>query len=92
MSLQEPERVKETAGAIGRYLSSRPQATETVEGVAKWWLVRQRYEDSLELVQLALDLLVESGELERVPVAGGKFLYRKCLMNVTPPNGAAGKN
>ena len=92
MSLHERERVEDAASAIERYLSSRPQATETVEGVAKWWLVRQRYEDSLELVQLALDLLVESGELERVPMAGGKTLYRKCLMNVTPPNGAAGKN
>jgi hypothetical protein len=92
VSLFEQERVRETAGVIGRYLSTRPQATESVEGVAKWWLIRQRYEDSLELVQLALDLLVEMGELERVPVAGGKFLYRKSLVNVTPPNGATGKN
>ena len=92
MSSTEEEQVRETAGVIGRYLSSRPQATETAEGVAKWWLVRQRYEESLELVQLALDLLVESGELERVPRAGGKPLYRKSLLNVTPTQGAAGKN
>ena len=92
MSLYEQEQVQETACAIDRYLASRPRATETVEGVAKWWLVRQRYEDSLELVQRALDHLVKTGELERLPGAGGKHLYRKCPIDVSPPNGAAGNN
>lgn len=69
--------VEEVAGVICRYLSSRPNATETVEGVAKWWMVRQRYEDSVHLVQSALELLVEHGDVEKVSVAGGKVMYRK---------------
>ena len=92
MSLSEYEQVWETAGVIGRYLAARPQASDTAEGVTKWWLVRQRYQDSLQVVELALDLLVEMGELEKVPTAGGKFLYRKSQLNTAPPNGAAGNN
>ena len=77
MSFLQQDQVLATATAIDRYLASRPKATETVEGVAKWWLVRQRYKDSIELVQEALDLLVNQGEVEKVRVAGGKVLYRK---------------
>jgi Fe2+ or Zn2+ uptake regulation protein len=70
-------KVSNTAEAIERYLSARPQAAETVEGITRWWLVRQQYEDSLELVQDALDLLVERGEVEKLSLSGGHPIYRK---------------
>ena len=73
----QQDQVSEVADVINHYLSSRPNASETVEGVAKWWLVRQRYEDSVDLVQRALELLVEYGDVEKVSVAGGKVMYRK---------------
>jgi hypothetical protein len=74
------DQVAEVADVINRYLTSRPNATETVEGVAKWWLVRQRYQDSMDLVQRALELLVKYGDVEKVSVAGGKVMYRKARM------------
>jgi len=77
MAGKQQGQVEEVAGVISRYMSSRPNATETVEGVAKWWLVRQRYQDSVHLVQSALELLVEYGDVEKVSVAGGKVMYRK---------------
>lgn len=77
MAVQQQDQVAEVADVINRYLTSRPNATETVEGVAKWWLVRQRYQDSMDLVQRALELLVEYGDVEKVSVAGGKVMYRK---------------
>lgn len=77
MAGKQQDQVEEIAGVISRYLSSRPNATETLEGVAKWWLVRQRYQDSVQVVQSALELLVEHGDVEKVAVAGGKVMYRK---------------
>lgn len=73
----EREVIEEAAGAISRYLETRPNAVETVEGVAKWWLLRQRYEDSLDLVQRALDFLESEGAVVRVSVSGNKTVYRR---------------
>lgn len=74
---QAPKQVTDTAAAIERYLGSRPQAAETVEGIARWWLHRQRFEDSVEMVQRALDLLVRRGVVERLALSGGQPMYRK---------------
>lgn len=65
------------ADAIRRYLAQRPEAAETVEGVAKWWLARQRYDDSVSLVQHALDYLEQQGEVEKISVTSGQVFYRK---------------
>lgn len=77
----ESKEVTNIADAISRYLSARPHASETVEGVAKWWLLRQRYADSLELVQDALNYLEERGEVVKLCVSGGKVMYRKASLN-----------
>ena len=72
--LEGPE-LQDVASAINRYISSRPNATETVEGVARWWLVRQRYEDSAEVVQEALNYQESQGKVTKLKVPGGKVVY-----------------
>lgn len=73
----DAEQVKDIASAISRYLTSRPDACDTIDGIARWWLARQRYEDSLLLVQEALDHLESSGEVLKLPMPGGKVAYRR---------------
>ena len=75
MNKLQGSELEDVANAIRRYISSRPNATETVEGVARWWLVRQRYEDSVEVVQQALNYLESSGKLTKLKVPGGKVVY-----------------
>jgi hypothetical protein len=73
----EAKDVIEAADAIGRYLAVRPNAAETVEGVAQWWLARQRFEDEIELARRALLYLEEQGKVVRFQLAGGKTMYRR---------------
>lgn len=75
MNKLQGSELEDVANAIRRYISSRPNATETVEGVARWWLVRQRYEDSVEIVQQALNYLESSGRVTKLKVPGGKVVY-----------------
>lgn len=77
MRVADPDHIKSVASAIQRYLAHCPDASETAEGVARWWLARQRYNDALELVQNALDTLEEDGQVERVNTGAGSVLYRK---------------
>lgn len=75
--VEELSDLHDIADTIDRYLVSCPEASETVEGVARWWLARQRYNDSLELVQCALDVLESQGRVERIKAGKGAVLYRK---------------
>lgn len=75
MNKLQGSELEDVARAIRRYISSRPNATETVEGVARWWLVRQRYEDSVETVQEALNYLESSGKVTKLQIPGGKVVY-----------------
>ncbi len=66
----------DVAAAILRYITSRPDACDALEGVTDWWLARQRYEDSYLRVAAALELLISRGEIEAVEAAGGRVIYR----------------
>jgi hypothetical protein len=61
---------------ILRYVQRHPRSAETPEGIARWWLSRQRFDDAIEAVQAALDELVVEGKLERHFVAGTTPVYR----------------
>ncbi len=67
--------INEVAEQILRYLEANPKASDTLEGVAKWWLMRRRLTESILLVQGALKLLEDKGLIvERRNVDGG-LLY-----------------
>lgn len=81
MTRDDDEQVAGAADAIRRYLERKPNASETPEGVARWWLLSQRYRDTRQLVQRALDRLEASGHVERVRLPGGRVMYRMPRMN-----------
>jgi Fe2+ or Zn2+ uptake regulation protein len=55
------ERHSELARQILRYLVTRPDAQDTVRGIASWWLMREAVERGVEAVQTALQQLVDDG-------------------------------
>ncbi len=71
----DPE-VLAIADAIVSHLATRPESADTVEGIARWWLPNKRYENSIELVQQALDYLEQRGCVIKF-MAASTPLYRK---------------
>jgi hypothetical protein len=65
------------ASAIKRYLAARPDALDTLQGVARWWVSRQRLGDSLEIVQRALDHLEAQGDVVCLQSPDGLQVYRR---------------
>jgi hypothetical protein len=53
-------RAREIARAVLRYLETHPEAKDTLEGIARWWLERERSERLLEDVERAVALLLSS--------------------------------
>jgi Fe2+ or Zn2+ uptake regulation protein len=67
--------IAEIACQIQHYLATHPNAADSVEGVLRWWLMRQHYEESATKVQQALDHLVEEGVIEKEMLSDGKAVY-----------------
>ena len=60
----EEERV--VAEAFLNYLADCPQAMDTEEGIAEWWLMRQQAKVASEMVRKMLKQLTENGRIEQL--------------------------
>lgn len=75
MSRQNQEEEKIVAEAFLNYLADCPQAMDTEEGIAEWWLMRQQAKVAAETVRKVLKQLVETGRIETVGT-GEHIRYR----------------
>ena len=62
--------------AILAYLARNPEAADTVDGIAEWWLWKQRIVDVKSDVQKVLDKLAREGLLLARRAGDGKVHYR----------------
>ena len=69
--------LSEVARAIWRYLDTRPHAADSLDGVVRWWLARQRYADSASAVQAALDELEARGLVAHRRLFDGRIVYER---------------
>lgn len=60
--------------ALRRYMSDNPQACDTPDGIARWWLHARH---TAAVVERALESLLQQGLLERMPAADGRVRYRR---------------
>ncbi len=59
------------------YVSARPGACDTPDGICRWWLMAPQ--ESEAIVAQALNWLVEQGAFERLEAADGRVRYRACV-------------
>ncbi len=57
---------KEMGEAIFEYLAEHPQASDTLEGIAEWWIMRQRIRVEVTKLANVLRHLAESSLLEKI--------------------------
>ena len=66
----------DVAAAILGYLEEHPHGMDTLEGIAEWWIARQRIRVNVAAVARVLERLTEGGAVEVVS-ANGHRLYRR---------------
>ena len=69
--------VNAVAARIRLYLSDHPNAADTVEGVATWWLSGNASRDWINTVQRAIEQLAESGEITTKTLADGTVIVER---------------
>jgi hypothetical protein len=62
--------------AIHRYLTSHPDAADSAEGVARWWLPSLNVAASVPEVEAALEQLLTLGLARKRTLADGRVIYR----------------
>ena len=63
------------AAEIRRYLDDHPNATDSLDGVQRWWLLHGAVEAPSLSVQQALDLLVREGTVIKKILPDGTIVY-----------------
>jgi predicted transcriptional regulator with HTH domain len=66
----ESEEGYEVARAILNYLYEHPDAKDTLEGIAQWWLTREGIERELEEVERGVSILLDQGLVVEVRRGG----------------------
>lgn len=61
---------------ILNYFVRNPNATDTLEGVARWRLLEEQAHRTVEETATALAFLVARGYLEEVPTSGANKVFR----------------
>ena len=61
---------------IFEYLKENPNAEDTVEGIARWWLKYKKINNSVDDVALALENLTKKGKLCKREVKGNLPIYK----------------
>lgn len=62
----DPQREADLAHCVLDYLAEHPQATDTLEGIAEWWVMREQVRVDVKLLERVLHRLTEQGFLEEI--------------------------
>ncbi len=76
LNTTEREQKEELCRRILSYLKCHPDAEDTLEGIAHWWLLEQRIQEDTVRVQTALNCLVNRKQLVARRQADGRASYR----------------
>ena len=65
--------------AVLSYLDRHPNAADTLEGIANWWLPQQRYITAQVRIHAVLQELVSRGVLQLRRLPDGAALYTRAV-------------
>jgi hypothetical protein len=78
---------RELREALVRYLRERPDAADTLVGIAQWWLPATMRGTSMAQLRRALAELIAANEMRCTTLPDGSELYSRAVdPDRTPPN------
>lgn len=85
----DDDAVRALAEEIARYLAENRGASDTVDGITRWWIARQRLLETRSMVEKALRQLQAEGRIAPQRTASGELVYGlPDDASPTPPAGA----
>ena len=79
------EKERRIAQLLVKYMLKNPEAKHTTEGIARWWVMQQKFEEEIKVVEKVIEYLTNIGVLEKVLLPGDntycKFNPEKVVNN-----------
>ena len=69
---------EDIARIILNYLSKNPDAGDTLEGISKWWLNREKIDVAVDEIAGVLEALIKEGLIEKQTMPGDNANYKVC--------------
>jgi hypothetical protein len=60
------------------YLRRHPRGGDSLEGIARWWMLRQQVSETVSAVRRELERLAAAGQVRVRRGADGQILYGAC--------------
>jgi len=90
------EKEQKIAQLLLTYMQNNPSAKHTAEGIARWWILQQKFEDEVEVIERVIKCLTDEGIIEKIEFSDGDAHYQynpdkakitqaKLLMNRNDP-------
>lgn len=57
--------IENIAKDLSEHFFNNPEAGDTIEGIADWWVARQRRSNAVSQIQKALEYLIEEGVVRK---------------------------
>jgi hypothetical protein len=64
------------AQEILAYLAEHPDAQDTLDGIAQWWLLERKIDKQLKIIKQALTSLKKQGRIEEYTSSDLRTVYR----------------
>ncbi len=69
---------EDIARIILNYLSKNPDAGDTLEGISRWWLNREKIDVAVDEIAGVLEALIKEGLIEKQTMPGDNANYKVC--------------
>lgn len=73
---QLTESERKLAVLLIRYMQKNPDAKHTAEGIARWWIMQQKFEEEIEMVEKVLRYLTKRGVLREKILPQNQKYYK----------------
>ena len=70
------EKEQTIAQLLINYMQNNPEAKQTAEGIARWWILQQKFEDEIEVIERVIKCLTDEGIIEKIEFSDSDAHYR----------------
>ena len=70
------EQERKLALLLIRFMQKNSEAKHTAEGIARWWIMQQKFEEEIEKIKKVLEYLTKVGVLQEIAPTQNQRYYK----------------
>ena len=75
-TIELTEKELKIAQLLLKYIKNHPDAKHSAEGIARWWILQQLFEEEIALIERVLSYLMQGGILQEANLNSDQKYYK----------------